>query len=95
MEPNLFLIGFQKSGTSSLYDLLIRHPQIYGHIGIKDIPCYVDSNKRLIKRETLKESLLDKDRNEIYSKYFKGEEKELRQLIRSTCYWAKIKDNLE
>ena len=34
--PNLIIIGAQKSGTSSLYDWLIQHPEIYGHYMFKD-----------------------------------------------------------
>lgn len=29
-QPNLFLIGFQKCGSSSLFDFLIQHPEIQG-----------------------------------------------------------------
>lgn len=29
-KPNLFLIGFQKCGSSSLFDYLIQHPEIQG-----------------------------------------------------------------
>jgi hypothetical protein len=29
-RPNLFLVGFQKCGSSSLFDLLISHPEIDG-----------------------------------------------------------------
>ena len=34
--PNLIIIGAQKSGTSSLYDWLVQHPEIYGHYMFKD-----------------------------------------------------------
>ncbi len=29
-KPNLFLVGFQKCGSSSLFDYLIQHPEIQG-----------------------------------------------------------------
>lgn len=30
MHPNLFLLGFQKCGSSSLFDFLVQHPDIVG-----------------------------------------------------------------
>lgn len=30
IAPNLFLVGFQKCGSSSLFDLLVTHPQVKG-----------------------------------------------------------------
>lgn len=41
LSPNLLLVGFQKCGSSSLYDLLIQHPQIQGSIP-KETFCLVD-----------------------------------------------------
>lgn len=34
--PNIYIIGAQKSGTTTLYDWLAQHPQIYGHPLAKD-----------------------------------------------------------
>jgi len=41
---NTFLIGVQKAGTTSLYDWIAQHPDVEGHIGLKDIPVFVDPN---------------------------------------------------
>lgn len=30
LTPNLFIVGFQKCGSSSLFDLLIQHPDVVG-----------------------------------------------------------------
>lgn len=34
--PDIYIIGAQKSGTTTLYDWLSQHPQIYGHPLAKD-----------------------------------------------------------
>lgn len=39
---NTFLIGVQKAGTTSLYDWIAQHPDVEGHIGLKDIPVFVN-----------------------------------------------------
>lgn len=48
--PDIYIIGAQKSGTTTLYDWLSQHPQIYGHPLAKDYP-FFSSN------QTFKEGL--------------------------------------
>lgn len=43
MKPNLFLVGFQKCGSSSLFDWLIQHSQIKG-TSPKETYALVDDN---------------------------------------------------
>lgn len=38
--PDIYIIGAQKSGTTTLYDCLIQHPEIYGHPLAKDYPYF-------------------------------------------------------
>lgn len=38
--PDIYIIGTQKSGTTTLYDWLAQHPQIYGHPLAKDYPYF-------------------------------------------------------
>lgn len=40
--PNLFIVGAQKAGTTSLYDWLAQHPDIYGLKFTKDLPFFAD-----------------------------------------------------
>lgn len=40
--PDIYIIGTQKSGTTTLYDWLAQHPQIYGHPQAKDYPYFSD-----------------------------------------------------
>jgi len=40
--PDVYIIGAQKSGTTTLYDWLAQHPQIYGHPLAKDYPYFSD-----------------------------------------------------
>lgn len=42
--PDIYIIGAQKSGTTTLYDWLSQHPQIHGHYLAKDYPFF--SNDR-------------------------------------------------
>ena len=35
--PNTFLIGTQKSGSTSLYDWISQHPDVCGDLGLKDL----------------------------------------------------------
>lgn len=52
--PNIFLIGVQKAGTTSLNNWLSQHPQIYSYNSLKDIPLFSkyqhagQVNKRLL-----------------------------------------------
>lgn len=48
--PDIYIIGAQKSGTTTLYDWLSQHPQIYGHPLAKDYPFFSSS-------QTFKEGL--------------------------------------
>ena len=47
IKPNIFIIGIQKAGTTSLYDTLRNHPEIFGPL-IKDYnnshPFFSDQN---------------------------------------------------
>lgn len=36
IKPNVILIGAQKCGTTSLYNWIAQHPEVYGHPGMKD-----------------------------------------------------------
>jgi len=40
--PNVIMIGAHKAGTTSLYDWLIQHPNIFGPEGMKDFPFFCD-----------------------------------------------------
>src|SRR5690606_37547874 len=40
MKYNLFIVGVQKSGTTSLYECLIQHPNIEGDSSLKDLPFF-------------------------------------------------------
>ena len=64
MKPNSFLIGVQKSATSSLYNWISQHPEICAPSSLKDIPFFSDD--RLFSQGN---GLF----NEVYGKHFKGE----------------------
>ncbi len=38
--PNTIIIGAQKAGTSSLYDWISQHPEVYGDPSVKDYPFF-------------------------------------------------------
>lgn len=38
--PDIYIIGAQKSGTTTLYDCLAQHPEIYAHPLAKDYPYF-------------------------------------------------------
>lgn len=40
--PNTIIIGAQKAGTTSLYNWLSQHPEVYGEASMKDFPFFVD-----------------------------------------------------
>ena len=42
--PDIYIIGTQKSGTTTLYDWLAQHPQIYGHPLAKDYPYFSNTS---------------------------------------------------
>jgi len=42
MKVNAFIIGVQKAGTTSLYEWLIQHQDIYGESALKDYPFFID-----------------------------------------------------
>ncbi len=42
--PDIYIIGAQKYGTTTLYDWLSQHPQIYGHPLAKDYPYFSNDN---------------------------------------------------
>lgn len=38
--PDVYIIGAQKCGTTSLYDWIAQHPSVYGNPAAKDIPFF-------------------------------------------------------
>jgi len=42
IRPNTFLIGAQKSATTSVYDWISQHPQVCGPIAVKDFPYFIN-----------------------------------------------------
>jgi hypothetical protein len=42
MKVNAFIVGAQKAGTTSLYEWLIQHEDIYGESALKDYPFFID-----------------------------------------------------
>ena len=64
MKPNSFLIGVQKSATSSLYNWISQHPEICAPDSLKDIPFFSDD--RLFKKGY---DLFD----DVYGKHFKNQ----------------------
>ncbi|SFR36419.1 Sulfotransferase domain-containing protein [Robiginitalea myxolifaciens] len=42
LHPNVFLIGVQKSATTSVYDWMAQHPDICGPVSMKDTPFFID-----------------------------------------------------
>lgn len=38
--PNALLIGVQKAGTTSLFDWIAQHPEVYTNPGLKDFPFF-------------------------------------------------------
>ena len=64
LKPNVFLIGVQKSATTSLYDWISQHPDVCGPISTKDTPFFID-DKLYNKGFSFLES--------IYSKYYENQ----------------------
>ena len=50
IKPNTFIIGAQKSATTSLYDWLSQHPDVCGPSSIKDYPLFL-SDKDYFDKE--------------------------------------------
>ena len=50
IRPNTFLIGAQKSATTSLYNWIAQHPDVCGPESIKDYPffCWLEENIELL-----------------------------------------------
>lgn len=42
--PDLYIIGAQKAGTTTLFDWLAQHPEIYAHAYAKDYPYFSKDN---------------------------------------------------
>jgi len=42
MKVNTFIIGAQKAGTTSLYEWLIQHPDIFGEPSLKEFPFFCE-----------------------------------------------------
>lgn len=64
IKPNTFLIGVQKSATTSLYNWLSQHPNICAPSSLKDIPFFLDDNLYSKGLNFL---------NETYIKYYRNE----------------------
>ena len=39
--PNTIILGAQKAGTTSLFDWISQHPDVYGEPGMKDFPFFI------------------------------------------------------
>lgn len=65
IQPNLFLIGVQKSATTSVYDWIAQHPQVCGPVSMKDTPFFIDDE--LYSKGT---EFLDG----VYQKQYQGQE---------------------
>lgn len=62
--PNTILIGAQKAGTTSIYDWLMQHPDVCGHVDVKDFAFFAKDfhyNKGL------------KSLSNRFAKYYKNE----------------------
>jgi len=42
--PNAIIIGAQKAGTTSLFDWISQHPDVFGEMSMKDFPFFVNDN---------------------------------------------------
>lgn len=42
MKVNTFIVGVQKAGTTSLYEWLIQHEDVYGESALKDYPFFIE-----------------------------------------------------
>lgn len=62
--PNLILLGAQKAGTTSLYYWMAQHPDIFGSLAIKDIPIFVEKQKRKMKLHEFNEYVCKNRKNE-------------------------------
>lgn len=62
--PNLILLGVQKAGTTSLYYWMAQHPDIFGSLAIKDIPIFVEKQKRKMRLHEFKEYVCKNRKNE-------------------------------
>lgn len=61
--PNTLMIGVQKSGTTSLFDILDNHPDIYAPFQVKDLPFFTDDTLNQ-KGLDFYDSIFDKWNNE-------------------------------
>jgi len=74
MQPNLFIVGFQKCGSSSLFDLLVQHPEITGTIP-KETFALADSTYENYSEQNVKNTSFDwssyiQDDNASQAKYY-------------------------
>ncbi|OUS01646.1 hypothetical protein A9Q86_07710 [Flavobacteriales bacterium 33_180_T64] len=59
IKPNVFIIGAQKSATTSLYNWLSQHPNVCGPSSIKDYPFFItcwdnfDEESKMLDKEYL------------------------------------------
>jgi hypothetical protein len=42
--PNVIIIGAQKAGTTSMFDWIAQHPEVFGEPSMKDFPFFADDN---------------------------------------------------
>lgn len=59
MLPNLFILGVQKAGTTSLHNWLQQHPDIFSDESIKDIDFFAHPERKKKPRKNLEKYLAD------------------------------------
>ncbi len=64
LKPNVFLVGAQKSATTSVYDWMAQHPDICGPDSVKDTPFFIDDDLYIKGIEWLEG---------LYRPYYSGE----------------------
>ena len=65
IQINTFLIGVQKSATTSVYDWISQHPDVCGPVSLKDTPFFIDDklfNKGLNFLEKIYQNELSNER---------------------------------
>jgi len=59
IKPNTFLIGVQKSATTSVYDWISQHHEVCGPIALKDYPFFLEDEKYNRGIETLQDAFIE------------------------------------
>ena len=68
--PNAFLIGVQKAGTTTLYDWLSQHPEIYGLNEFKDVDFFADPERSKKSKELLQKAFKDHNNEPVILQSF-------------------------